>query len=261
MFDKNKNLQQKKIMNRLNNAYFLFLFIIFALLFSTSCQKDCFKSAGEIDSIVIELKQFDKIYIYDLFDVEIKQDTFYEIKIITNSTILNNIYVDNDTQLVVKDNNKCYLTRDYKIKRRLIITVPEIKELIFFNASNFYSADTLYFNRFMFKALGKIATADFKASCNDHLFISLWNITGDVYVQGNATFLDILNHGNAYVDAYDLDAEYVIIEHRSTGDIKVDVNNKLIAELFDIGNLYYKGFPAFDTAVFGEGKIIDDNLK
>lgn len=234
--------------------------LLFAVFSSVSCEKNCLKAAGEIDSTLYELMPFNDIHIYDIFNVEIRQDSFYSVQVKTNSTLLKNIsVVQNDTSITIVDSNKCYPLRKADIKIDLIITSPEIKHLNFYNASTFYTKDTLYYNRFLFRAYGKLAFADFKVKCDDHLFLSMWNVSGNIKVGGSCKYLQILNHGNGYIDAFNLKSKYAQITQKSTGDIKTNVSNKITATIYDSGNIYYKGNPVIDTTDYYTGTLIDAN--
>jgi hypothetical protein len=242
----------------MKNASLYTIILLWALLFSCSdASKSCLKAAGELDSIQLDVNSFNTIEVYDIFDVYLQQDSNYSIKIRTNKTLLNNVEtIVTDSVLTISDKNKCYFLRDYDLKIEVFITAPDIKEMNFYSASSFRSIGELNYENFLFRCYGKMANADFTANCSDHLFVSLWNVTGDFYVHGKSTYLQILNHGSAYIYAFDLQAKYVKIEQRSTGNVEVSPEIKLTATIADIGNIYYKGNPNIDTIITGKGKII-----
>jgi hypothetical protein len=248
-------------MNRKNFIYFFLISIsLFFCILQTSCSKGCLKSAGEIDSTYTEFQKFEIVEIHNIFNVYVKQAPIYSLKIKTNSTLLQNVKVIyTDTSLVISDENTCYFARDYDLHIDLYITAPDLKQLLLFNASTFYSVDTLRYNRFIYKALDKLAFADFDIICDDHLFIELWSVSGKVDVGGKCTYLTVLNHGNSFIYGFNLLAQFAQIEQRSTGDIEISVKNKLKAGVYDIGNILYKGTPALDTITNGRGAIINSN--
>lgn len=247
-------------MHKFFSNIFYSIIILFTVSLSISCKKDCLKAAGEIDSTIYEFMPFNDIHIYNIFNVEIRQDSFYSVQVKTNSTLLKNIsVVQNDTSITIVDSNKCYPLRKADIKIDLIITSPEIKHLNFYSASTLYTKDTLNYNNFLFRAYGKLAFADFKVNCDDHLFLSMWNVSGDIKVGGNCKYLQILNHGKGYIDAFNLKSKYAQITQKSTGDIKTNVSNKIKASIYDSGNIYYKGNPEIDTTTYYTGTLIDAN--
>ena len=252
------NNRLKFILHQIGKLHLTLLVVVSVLI--SSCNKDCLKAAGEKDSLTIDLQVFQEINIYGIFDVYIVQDTFNSVEIITNSTLLKNIEIEQiDSVITIKDNNSCYFVRDSEIKIILKITTTEFRDLNFYNASTFYTDDTLHFENFLFRSYGKLVFADFKINCEDHLFISIWNVSGDVKVEGTCKYLQILNHGSTYINAFDVNTRYATVEQRSTGDTKISVSEKLVAEIFDIGNVYYKGNPEIDTNIYSQGTIINAN--
>ncbi|MBN2891165.1 MAG: DUF2807 domain-containing protein [Bacteroidales bacterium] len=244
----------------MKTIFFYIFSISFILVFLlNSCENDCLRSAGEIDSITIELDSFSDIHVYDMFNVYVQQADNYSVKIKTNSTLLKNVIVNNDTALVISDDNKCYFARNSENHIDIFITTPELSHLSFYSASTFYSIDTLKFHRFSFRAFGKLAFADFNVICEDHLFVSMWNVSGNLKVGGECKYFQVLNHGSTYIDAFELNSQFAKIEQRSSGDAKVNVSNELTAEIFDIGNVFYKGNPVIDTIITSSGKLIDAN--
>lgn len=236
------------------------LYLIILTFIISSCSnssKDCFKSAGEVDSVIFDFGEFSRIDVYDIFNVYIEQNPEYSVKVRTNSSLLNNVSVQlTDSALVIEDNNKCYFLRDYALFIDIIISAPDLSQINFYNASTAISLNQLNYERFLFRAYGKLAFCDLDVNCSDHFFLSLWNVSGDYNVKGKCTFFDILNHGTAFVNAFDLKATYVSVKQRSTGDIKLWAKNKLNAEIFDIGNIYYKGSPTIDSSSYNSGKLI-----
>ncbi len=241
--------------------HFFLLIIIFSLFISCSDSgKDCFKSAGEIDSLNIEVQDFNIINVSDIFNIYLQKGNEYSVKIRTNSTLLQNVKIEqNDTILSISDQNKCYFSRNKDISIDIFITAPNLREINLYNASTVKSLNTLEYERFMFRAYGKLAFCDLSVDCSDHFFLQLWDITGEYSISGKCTFFDVLDHGKNTIHAYDLSSDYAIIEQRSTGDMELTVNKKLKVELYCIGNVLFRGNPAIDSSIIGQGKIINAN--
>jgi len=242
----------------INKYLFWGIFLAIATLSSCSqASKDCLKSAGEIDSTTFELEKFTIIDVYDIFNVYVKQADNYSIKIKTNSTLLNNVEISlEDTILTITDKNKCYFTRDYNLEINIFITAPNLRKINFYNASTLISQNTLNYERFLFRAYGKLAFCDIDVNCSDHFFLSLWNVSGEFKVTGQCKYFEILNHGTSYIHAYEMDAEYVWVEQKSLGDVEINASKKIFGDIYDIGNIYYIGNPEIDSNIIGTGKFI-----
>ncbi len=236
------------------------IFVVTFLSVSISCKSkigDCFNASDEIDSVTYDFSNYTTIDVYDIFEVYIKQDSFYRLKVVCNSDLLDDILIEQkDSVIEISDHNTCYFTKLADSSIKVYITAPNLKNVNFYCASSLYSIDTLEYERFLFRAYGKLAFADLTINCSDHFFLSLWDVSGDFKIRGYAKYFESLFHGNAYADAFDLKTEVTKVDHRSTGDIKVSATNKIKVQILDIGNIYYKGNPEIEATITGTGKII-----
>ena len=220
--------------------------VIIFLLLLFSCQKsqECFQRPGEIDSIEYKLDVFNYIDIYDHFNVYIKQDTVEKIVVVGNKNIINLFSFNvKDSCLTIEDNNICNFTRTYDIKKDIYIHTKDLKEVLLYGTSKIYSIDTLKFDRILFRVYSQVSYIDITTE-GTHLFLSLWNCTGDYYLHGNGTYLHLFTHGTSYIHAYDYDAKFCSIIQKSTGNIFITVSKMITAEIYEIGNIYYKGEPS-----------------
>jgi hypothetical protein len=245
----------------LKKVYFVCIVIFIVLIGCKSNSSDCFKQIGQIDSINYVFKNSPQnINIYDIFDVILIQDSVFSIKIVTNKTLLDNINVEmNDTALEIKDLNKCYFLRNKNIKHKLYIHAPDLKEMLIMGVVNLITPDTINFTRFLIRVYSEVSFCNININCSEHFFFELWRVTGDFKISGKSTYFAILNHGQAYIDASNFQSNYVYIEQRSSGDIKISVSDFLSANIFDIGNVYYIGNPILKVSEYCKGKAIKLN--
>jgi len=247
------NFKNKKIKNKIffnynftyKKQYFIALFILISTLFY-SCQKfenDCFKRAGELDSFETNLDDFYRIEIYNKLNVYVKQDTVNKVKVVGNKNLITSVSTNIlDSILTLEEDNKCNFTRSYDNEINITVHTTNLKEIFSFGPVNIYSIDTLAFDRLLVRIYGRVARTELDVKCN-HFFMEHWQSTGEAFIGGKTKFFHILNHGNTYIHAFDLDSKYVQIEHRSTGDIELSASDKIAVDFFDIGNVYYKGEP------------------
>jgi len=241
--------------------YFVCIFCFFALYSCKNENLDCFKSIGELDSVNYVFENNPKnLNIYDIFDVYLSQDSVFSVKVITNKTLLKNINVENnDTAIEIRDLNKCYFLRNKNIKHKLYIKTPDLKELLIMGVVNLITPDTVNFNRFLLRIYSEISFCNINVKCKEHFFFELWRVTGNFKIAGQSTYFSILNHGESYIDASNYKANYVYVNQRSTGDIKIFALELLTADIFDIGNVYYLGNPQLKINEYNKGKAIKLN--
>ncbi len=224
----------------------IFIIIILISISSYSCKKpinDCFKRAGDLDSIEISLDEFYGIEINNKLNVYIKKDSINKVKIVGNSNLITSVSTNIiDSILILEENNKCNFTRSYDNEIDIIVHTTNLEHVFSYGPCNIYSIDTLDFERLLIRIYGRVAKTQLNVKC-DHFFMEAWQSTGEAFIEGETNFFHILNHGNTYIYAFGLDSKYAEIEHRSTGNIEVSASHKITIDLLDIGNLYYKGEP------------------
>lgn len=232
--------------NNLKTAFLIFNFSLLMIIFS-SCEKnplhECTKRAGDIDSLEIELENFKTIEIYNKLRVVIKQDSINKIVVSGGENLIENFYAEvSDSTLKIGETNGCNFTRSYDNEIVATIHTSELKEVFVYGPSILQSAERLDIDRLLIRVYGRVGNVDLDVNC-DHFFMEFWQATGDANISGKTHFFHVLNHGQAYVRAYELEADYVEVEHRSTGNVETKANKKISAILVDIGNVIYEGNP------------------
>ena len=106
---------------------------IFILCSFLACNSEdapnCLQKEGNHVSAVFEMPSFRKIRIEDDVSLIIRQGDIQEVLIETGENLLNDVSVTvEDETLVVRDNNRCNLVRDYG-STKAIVTVPSLVEI------------------------------------------------------------------------------------------------------------------------------------
>ena len=229
--------------------------IILTLVSLWSCKNIENKNKG-IDSLTFSFLPFDTINIYDVFNVYIKQDSVYSVKVVSSSDLLENVeLIQKENILDIRDMNSFYFLKSYDLHIDLYISAPDLQTVNLFSASTVYSIDTLEYKRFMLRFYGYSGFSNVTVNCEDHFFLSLWNVTGDYTVSGKCTYFQVLNHGTSYIHAYNLLSQYCSIDQNSTGNIELTSIKTLNVIIRDIGNVYYKGDPVVDLDKLGSGTL------
>lgn len=234
--------------------------IVFLFFVLQSCiyVKPLFTFEKEQDSSVYEASN---IYTYFVVDANadvklIKGDSTTQVKIFSNKNFNYFEFIPlNDTTLLISDKTP-FNNLKFRYNKKLIeITSKNFKRVDIYGVSKVFSTDTLNLQRFLIRFYTKISFSELKINCSDHLFFEVWGGTGNFNVCGTTTYLTILNHGQAYIYAQNLKADYCFIEHRSTGDCYINVKNFIVAKLCDVGNVYYCGDPQINSIFLNKGRI------
>ena len=236
---------------------FLFVSLMLVSIASIYSCKHCTTLSHDQDSLVFNFETFDTVNVYDIFNVYVKQDSFFSVKIKGDKNLIKNVEVSEaNKNIEIQDKNTCYFLKLKHSQLDIYITAPDFYYVQLFSASSVYSIDTLHYTRFGVRTYGYYANANVCVDCKDHFFLGVWNSTGDFYVSGKAMYYQVLNHGHAFVHSFDLQSQYADIEQRSTGDVEVFCQKKLNVKIFETGNVIYKGNPDVSAVIQGQGKLI-----
>lgn len=222
---------------------YLFLIIVVFSLGFNACDTDknrCMKSTGEITT--------EKIYLDDFNKVQIKSD--FEITFITGSEHILSIncgenlipfisYKIEGKELILENRNTCEWLRK-RIKPKLTITCPNLKEITINETCDLKTLDSLYFNTLSIQNWAGILTTDMILS-GDSLYFRSHASTGDYKLEGRCNYAYIYNVGNGYFKGRKLFCKDIHAVHKSLGDSEINPIKKLIIEDIKYGKLYSFG--------------------
>ncbi len=79
--------------------------------------------------------------------------------------------------------------------------------------------------------------------------------SGEIELEGSGDKLSISIGGSGDVEAFDMEVKECTISSAGSGDIKVNVANKLEASLVGSGDVTYKGSPKVSSSIVGSGDV------
>lgn len=233
------------------------IFLLIAIAFSCAKQ-DCLKSAGSTTKEFRALKGFDKIQIYNYFNVYLKSDTVNKIEIEAGENIIQNIETNIvDSVLIIKDLNACGFMKGYK-EKNIYISAKKYTSLIIEDGVNLFSVDTLRFDKMLIRYLSDIGASDITAKCR-MLHFEVWYGAGNFTLKGKADYLTLGMNSMSNTFAEDLEANYSTVRNNSLGNIYVNAKKRLNVSILSEGNVYYKGKPEIINLndSVGTGKLIN----
>lgn len=213
-------------------------------------------TVGKIVTQTRELQPFNEVYLNDNISMTlVRTDTCY-IEIKTGENLIDNIITEvNGGVLTISNENTIDWIRTYDYELHATLYYKDIKEFVFsssgtLNTKNQYN-DTTGIYRFVID--GGSGDIDMLISkCHDmRLFYrhgtSRMNIHGD-----NNKAISIYKMSYGIFDARDYGAEFVSITSRSRGDCYVSFSDSLVADIQELGDVYYKGDPESIQVTYGE---------
>ncbi len=158
--------------------------------------------------------------------------------------------------LVVSNINKCNWLRDFKNKFTANIHYKSIRQIYYYGSGNLTCSDTIRENYLQVES--KNGTGELSFIINGgEVYLKLHTGPGDISATGKAGILYLYSAGNGYLKTAGLEAQYVYVTTKSTGDCEVFSQQELGVNIEYNGDVYYKGAPSSITQeITGTGKLI-----
>ncbi|MCB9246627.1 MAG: DUF2807 domain-containing protein [Flavobacteriales bacterium] len=216
------------------------------LILLWGCKKeqldDCFTSTGPESSEVRELPQFNKLKLYDKYEVVLRQDTQSSpsVRISGGKHLLPGIIpvVENGI-LEFKNENTCNFVRSFKNRIKLEITLQNLDELILSAAPLVSNLDTLRLQKLdiWHSALSDI---ELNLIVEERVFVQAINSSRTV-LHGMAGKLEGSIEEVADLDARDLMCKEVLMDSHTPLDCYINASEIIFVKIYNRGNIFYKG--------------------
>ena len=239
------------------NRILIFLLVLFSF---TSCEKvcDCAKSTGAITSEFRLTNAIQKIELYNNIDLVIHIDSISKIKITAGENLIPEITTDNDNGVLkIKNTNNCNWVRKFNPKIMVEVWTPNLSYLLAKDATgDIYFEDSLNCNVFYFDSYSSTGKYNFKLKgLEAHLNIN--SGPADIKAIGAVTNFYLYGAGYGKLDCVNLHSDYVFVTNKGTNDFIVNVQQLIEANIYGVGNIYFKGNPSsIIKKELGQGKLI-----
>ena len=240
---------------------------IFLLLVITSCgiSEDCFKGNGNSVTQLFPLEGFTKVKVYDGVGLVIKEGPNYEVKIVTNDKIIDNIDVAmQGDMLVVKDNSTCNIARGYG-QTVVYVTTPNLEEIHGKTEQDIRSDGVLNYPElavFSTDLSDGAGTGDFYLELeSNNVYIESNNIS-NFYISGRTINLNVFfSWGNGKFKGENFIVTNILnVIHRGSNDMTIFPIYDLSGAIYATGNVILKNNPSNSNTLqaFFTGQIIND---
>lgn len=238
--------------------------LVFLLLLAlTSCKKDlgdCFKGTGDITIETRELAPFTQIEVYDNVDVYITQDTLFEARVEAGDKLIGKIKTEVfKGVLKITNENGCNWVRSLKNEFTVYLSVADFKELTCFGTGNILSSNTITTDSVLIDLWETYSNISLMVDAN-YLHAKNHTGPGDIHLLGSSDYVYAFSTGNGFIYCDGLKAREAWAISGGTGEIYVNAQDTLRAEINYIGNVYYSGNPIkIDLNDNGGGELIPLN--
>lgn len=244
---------------------YAFYFLLLILIGSCGISEDCFKGNGNSVTQMFPLEGFTKVKVYDGVGLVIKEGLNYEVKIVTNDKIIDNIDVAmQGDMLVVKDNSTCNIARDYG-QTVVYVTAPNLEEIHSKTEQDIKSDGVLHFPELRLYSIDLsdgAGTGDFYLKLDSNNVYVESNNVSNFYLSGQSENLHIFfswGNGVFYGENLFVNNELTLFQ-RGSNDMILFPVNILSGNIYSTGNVIIKNNPVQPPNVIRHylGRLIND---
>ncbi|GAB5538235.1 MAG: hypothetical protein Salg2KO_03380 [Salibacteraceae bacterium] len=228
------------------------LITILVVLIVVACEDSrCLKSIGKHVAVKRSVQPFSRINISDKVNLITHFDSTYSVRVEAGENIEPNIVTDvRGNWLIIEDRNTCDFLRSYDHEINVHIYAPSLKEIKCSNSGNIRAMDTITAGSFSFNQEGASGVNALILNV-DTAFLKLHTGTGDLSVSGTCDMLYIYAASYGQMDCGRLITKSAWVEVANTGDVMVNVVNRIRAFLNGFGDIRLISTP---TTIIQEGE-------
>jgi hypothetical protein len=230
-------------------VYLVFLPVVF------SCEKD--NTRDTIDYKI--LTPFDKIELYSVFHVYLKQDTVFSIRVVGNKEYIDGVeFTIENGILSFYNETKWMWLRPEDNEIELHISADSVKKVSAYETCLIETVNPIITYEFGLELGYKYNEANLELNCHTFYYWNDFPCGGKLTLKGNTRELKLWNFALMSVDAANLTTDYALIDNYSQGDCRAFVKDILEYSIHGKGNIYLYGEPNQIIAkeITDSGKLI-----
>lgn len=241
-----------------------FLNFLLLLLISfnfSSCKKsnlgDCFKSTGDIIEQEREMGEFSKIILRDNVNVIFGYTQSNNIIVSAGENIIDNIITEkNGDTLDISNINSCNWVRDFGIPITVYLPSSNLETIEYRSIGDISCSDTIFCDSIYVDVYEGAGTLNILI--NSYLVHSAIRYgTADLKISGRSNLSYVYSAGFGLIDNRELLSTQIYVTNKSSNDIYLCAGSTLSANIYGIGNIYYKGNPEnISLDKIGSGNLI-----
>jgi len=250
-----KTSENKKILTVALASFMAVMFLLSAC--SKSPALDCFTSTGKIEKTERQVSYFHSILLKDNINLHLVPSNKNKLVLEAGSNLMSKIIteVNEDSVLVIQNNNSCNWVRSYDKPINVYLEFTELRNIEYRSIGNITNSDTLRADSLkieIWEGAGKIQLALRAHQCQASLHYG----TADLILSGKSDLSFYYQLGAGKIDARDLESAFVYLRNWSSNNMFVWSYTYLSVEIKGLGNVYYNGNPDIESYLPGEGKLI-----
>ncbi len=205
---------------------------------------DCFQTAGDIVREEVQVSDFTKITVFENVGLVLKQGDELKVEVETGANLRNDVEVKViEDRLVLRNNNNCNLFREYALTK-IYVTAPNITEIRSSTGLKIESDGALDYP--ILRLISESFIDDTSETTDGEFDLILDSVDVTIVVngiayfklRGNTEFIGVtIAAGDARVEANELRAQFVDIDHRGSNSILVNPVQLIKGDIRGIGDV------------------------
>ena len=245
----------------MRKIFFMLMFLPLAFSCKKASERKCWKSAGPYAEKVIQLGDFNRLFLKEHLRYTLIQDSTNQIVIKGGVNMIDFIEVNGENGLVsIRSRNKCNFFRKYAIVD-VEIHYTSMINIVFEGTESLTCLDTMKTNYLALTLRDGGGSMQMLVDAFD-IRTDLTHGWGDMMIAGKTNTSRYQLLGDGFIDASNLKVRDSIsfISYSSTIQ-KINAENcKLKSEINGIGDIWYYGIPtSIYNIEYGKGKLINKN--
>jgi Putative auto-transporter adhesin, head GIN domain len=214
------------------------------------------KGNGVIKTDTRDAGTFHSVEAGGSFDIYLKQDSVYSVKLEGDDNLLPYIKLENRNGLlkIYKQSNvRLRPTRAIKI----FISAPTFKEVKSSGASDIYSQNTLTSkDQISIRISG---AGDMNLTLDAPVVKAGLSGAGTIILKGRTRDFEVSGSGSSNINSYELLAENTSVQISGAGDAKVFASVKLVVSVSGAADVRYKGNATVEKQISGAGSVTKED--
>lgn len=245
----------------MRKIFFMLMFLPLAFSCKKASERKCWKSTGPYAEKVIQLGDFNRLFLKEHLRYTLIQDSTNQIVIKGGVNMIDFIEVNGENGLVsIRSRNKCNFFRKYAIVD-VEIHYTSMINIVFEGTESLTCLDTMKTNYLALTLRDGGGSMQMLVDAFD-IRTDLTHGWGDMTIAGKTNTSRYQLLGDGFIDASNLQVRDSIsfISYSSTIQ-KINAENcKLKSEINGIGDIWYYGIPtSIYNIEYGKGKLINKN--
>ena len=242
--------------------FFVLIFLITGC--NSDSTSDCFQNTGELARDQVTVPDFTKITVFENVSLVLKEGAEQKVEVETGEFLRNEVTLEVEgDRLLLRDTNDCNYVRDYGVTI-VYVTSPNITEIRSSTGLSINSEGTLNYPSLTLISESFLNPESETTDGEFDLELNCQNVNivvnGITYfkLRGSTMNLDVqVAAGDSRIEAENLLAEVVSINHRGTNDMFINPQQSLTGVIRGTGDVISNnGPPEVDVKELFNGRLI-----